>query len=209
MTEEGGMPIGLLLWGVLLTFGGVIAGGLGAGLFEYVLLVPGGILFLLGAGRILAFGNELLQPETRVSYVGTVAGRPPREPSPNLNPDSIEADVPLDVDLARELSPAAFQSVMVHKLGGTSVKKRSRDMGVDGYLPDGTPIQVKRSERISRNRLDEFETATRRAKSAKGIFVALSFSPGTRREAARALEEEGLDIRLVTVQELIDGWADN
>ena len=66
------------------------------------------------------------------------------------------------------------------------------------------PIQVKQSEDIGRNVVDNFETAIRRAGKNKGIIVAISFGKGAYEEVARVRNQEGLDITLMTLKELIE-----
>jgi hypothetical protein len=76
-------------------------------------------------------------------------------------------------------------------------------MGIDGWLIDGRSIQVKQSENIGRNVIDNFETAIRRVKKDRGVIVAFSFGKGAYEEVARAKLEEGLDIELRTVEEIL------
>jgi hypothetical protein len=78
------------------------------------------------------------------------------------------------------------------------------DMGIDGYYLDGTPIQVKQSDDIGRNVVDNFETAIQRKGRKRGIIVAFSFGRGAYEEVARVKQELGLDITLRTVQEILD-----
>ena len=51
--------------------------------------------------------------------------------------------------------------------------------------------------------VDNFETALKRAKYAKGYIVAFSFGKGAYEEAAR-VKKEGLDIKLIRVSELLN-----
>lgn len=99
-----------------------------------------------------------------------------------------------------------FQNWACEKLGGRVSQKKSSDMGIDGWTLDTTPIQVKQSEDVGRNPIDNFETAVQRAKRKRGIFVAFSFGKGAYEEAARA-KEQGIEIRLVTVGELLEGGS--
>ena len=81
-------------------------------------------------------------------------------------------------------------------------------MGIDGFTPEilgGYPIQVKQSEGVGRNVVDNFETAIRRINKKKGYIVAYSFVKGAYEEAARAKNQDVLEITLRTIQELIDG----
>jgi len=115
----------------------------------------------------------------------------------------------VDLNYVKKLNPFEFQNwVVVDKFLGTVTPKKSNDLGIDGYTPavtGGYPIQVKQSEDVGRNIVDNFETALRRAGKKKGYIVAFSFGKGAYEEAARAKNEEGLEIILRTIDELLDG----
>lgn len=88
-------------------------------------------------------------------------------------------------------------------------KRLVADMGIDGYyektiFTDIAGIQVKQSEKVERNVVDNFETALRRGKYEKGFIVAFSFTKGAHEEAAR-VRGKGLDIQLVKVEDLLLG----
>ena len=124
-----------------------------------------------------------------------------------INVQLIKGDV--DLKYLEKLAPFDFQNwVIVDKfLGKVSVRK-SGDMGIDGFTPEilgGFPIQVKQSESVGRNVVDNFETAILRINKKKGYIVAYSFVRGAYEEVARAKNQNGVDIILRTAQELIDG----
>ena len=76
-------------------------------------------------------------------------------------------------------------------------------MGIDGYsFMERLPIQVKQSEAVGRNVVDNFETAIERAGLDKGYIIAFSFTKGAREEAARVKIAKGLTIELVDVERL-------
>lgn len=104
----------------------------------------------------------------------------------------------------RELQPFEFQNWVLQKLMGRVSVRKVGDMGIDGYLFDGAPVQVKQSEDVGRNVVDNFETAIRRAKKTRGMIVAFSFGKGAYEEVARAKNAEGLEITLKTTKELIE-----
>ncbi|MFY0406900.1 DNA methyltransferase [Solicola sp. PLA-1-18] len=107
-------------------------------------------------------------------------------------------------DDLRHLAPFEFQNWVVQKFVGTHSPRKSGDMGIDGYsFMVGNPIQVKRSDRVGRNVVDNFETAMRRGGHDKGYIVAFSFTRGAREEVARARWHDKLEIELVTVNELL------
>ena len=115
----------------------------------------------------------------------------------------------VDLKYVKKLAPFEFQNwVIVDKFLGTISKTKSGDMGIDGLTPQitgGYPIQVKQSESIGRNPIDNFETAMRRANKNKGYFVAFSFGKGAYEGVAEAKNNRGIDITLRTVQDLLDG----
>ncbi len=105
----------------------------------------------------------------------------------------------------RELKPFEFQNWVVQRFNGTHSERRSGDMGIDGWsFMTHDPIQVKQSDRVGRNVVDNFETAIERAGKTKGYIVAFSFTSGAVEEAARARRAKGLDIKLVKVSDLIE-----
>lgn len=77
------------------------------------------------------------------------------------------------------------------------------DFGIDGWVDLDVPIQVKQSENIGRNVVDNFETAIRWLNKTRGVIVAFSFGSGAYAEAARAHNEERLEIKLKTVDEIL------
>jgi|HubBroStandDraft_1064217.scaffolds.fasta_scaffold09444_2 DNA modification methylase len=104
----------------------------------------------------------------------------------------------------RKLQPFEFQNWVLQRMMGRVSVRKTGDMGIDGYLFDGSPVQVKQSEDVGRNVVDNFETAVKRAKKLKGTIVALSFGKGAHEEVARAKNQDGLDITLKTLKELIE-----
>jgi len=109
----------------------------------------------------------------------------------------------------REMNWQDFQDKIIETLDGIPSDKKAADMGIDGMTSSGVPIQVKQSENVGRNVVDNFETALRRyhpasKKIKKGIIVAFSFTKGAYDEAQRAHLEDKIKIDLVTVEELIE-----
>lgn len=109
----------------------------------------------------------------------------------------------------RELKPFEFQNWIITKVWGTASPKKSGDMGIDGYsYLAHDPIQVKQSDSVGRNVVDNFETAMRRGGHGKGYIIGFSFTKGAREEVARARWHEKLDIELVTVKQLLAETAE-
>jgi DNA modification methylase len=104
----------------------------------------------------------------------------------------------------RALKPFEFQNWVIAKFVGTHSPRKSGDMGIDGYsFFEHNPIQVKRSDRVGRNVIDNFETAMRRGHHTVGYIVGFSFTRGAHEEVARAKWHDGLEIRLRTVADLL------
>jgi DNA modification methylase len=114
--------------------------------------------------------------------------------------------VPMTEDDLRELKPFEFQNWVIQRLNGTHSPRKTGDMGIDGYsFMTRDPIQVKQSDRVGRNVVDNFETAIERAGKDRGYIIAFSFGRGAVEEVARAIAAGKTEIKLVKVAELIDG----
>ncbi len=115
----------------------------------------------------------------------------------------------VDMNYVKGLAPFEFQNwVVVDKFLGKASQRKSGDMGIDGFTPEvlgGYPIHVKQSKSVGRNVVDNFETAVRRINKKKGYIVAYSFVKSAYEEAARAKNQDGLEIILRTVKELLNG----
>jgi site-specific DNA-methyltransferase (adenine-specific) len=119
-----------------------------------------------------------------------------------------------DYDTLRYKDAFQFESWIVQQFGGTPNTKQHGDMGIDGKAADGAPIQVKRSDTIGRNVIDNFKSAAERfdknlfekniaAKKPIGYIIAFSFGRGAIEEVARLKNKEDRIIKLVTVEEIV------
>jgi hypothetical protein len=108
----------------------------------------------------------------------------------------------------RNLPPFEFQNWVIKRLYGRVSTKKTSDMGVDGYTFEGYPVQVKQSDDIGRNVVDNFETAIRRRNSKKGVIVAFSFGKGAYEEVARAKLHDSIEIQAISVSELLKNKDD-
>jgi DNA modification methylase len=130
-------------------------------------------------------------------------------------------DLPKTEEELRRMPPFEFQNWAVIALGGVPQHVKVHDYGIDGWLYPADeprakpsrddmfaahyyPIQVKQQDRAGRPDIDKFETAMRREKRVRGYFVAFGFSRDATREIRRANREDGLDIRPITVKELLE-----
>lgn len=135
---------------------------------------------------------------TAVNIMDRRIKRIPGAKSPKL------VGLPSTVEQLRQLKPFEFQNWVIQQFYGVASARKSGDMGIDGYtFFSHDPIQVKRSDKVGRNVVDNFQTAVRRDGSTSGWIVAFSFTKDAREEVARARWEEKLDIKLVTVDDLL------
>jgi len=117
--------------------------------------------------------------------------------------------MPVKVDDLKKFKHYEFQYWAINEMHGTPSRRKVGDMGIDGFsFIEHHPIQVKQSEAIGRNVVDNFETAVRRyykhkTKDMNGYIVAFSFGKGAREEVAR-VKKEGINITLVPVQDILD-----
>ena len=109
--------------------------------------------------------------------------------------------MPETLEDARNMDTSDFQDWICDMLEAKRSLTKSRDNGIDGWLADGSPIQVKRSDGVGRDKLDQFESVIRRDKRNSGMFIALSFTKGAKDEVIRAKEEDRLDIELKEVKD--------
>lgn len=109
----------------------------------------------------------------------------------------IIVNAPTTIDALKRLKPFEFQNWAISAINGTHSPRRSGDMGIDGHwFFTRDPVQVKQSEHVGRNVVDNFETAVRRAGYDTGYVIAFSFTRDAVDEVARA-RSDGLTIHLV------------
>lgn len=117
--------------------------------------------------------------------------------------------MPTTIEEVKKLEPFEFQNwVVIDKMGAKASRKKVGDMGLDGFLTrnlyhDEAGIQVKQSEGVGRNVIDNFETALKRANYKKGYLVAFSFTKGVYEEVARLKNKGELEIKLIEVKDLL------
>ena len=119
-----------------------------------------------------------------------------------------------DYDTLRYKEAFEFEHFIVQQFGGFTNAKQRGDLGIDGRTRDNSPIQVKRSDNIGRNVIDNFKAACERydkrtfelnkqENKPVGYIIAFSFGKGAIQEVARLKNEENAIIKLVTVEEII------
>jgi hypothetical protein len=119
-----------------------------------------------------------------------------------------------DYDFLRNKDAFEFEAWIIEKFGGISNPKQRNDFGLDGRMPDNTPIQVKRSDNIGRNVIDNFLSAVQRSDEqlfeknratmkAVGYIIAFSFSKGAIEEVARLKNKKQVIIELKKVSDIL------
>jgi len=113
--------------------------------------------------------------------------------------------LPATVEDLKQLGHFEFQNWVVEAVNGVPRLRKSGDLGIDGYSYfERYPIQVKQSEKVGRNVVDNFETAIKRDSKDVGYIVAFSFTKDAFGEAARSREIGKAAVHLVTAADLIE-----
>jgi hypothetical protein len=118
-----------------------------------------------------------------------------------------------DYDTLRYKNALEFENWIVGQFGGLPNTKQKGDLGIDGKK-DSTPIQVKRSDNVGRNVIDNFKSAIERFDKVAydknkaedkpvGFIIAFSFGKGAVQEVARLKNTENITIELVTVNKIV------
>jgi len=119
-----------------------------------------------------------------------------------------------DYDTLRYKDAFAFETWIIEQFGGIANTKQIGDSGIDGKTRDGQPIQVKRSDTIGRNVVDNFLSACKRYDKTRfennqknresvGVIIAFSFGKGAIQEIARLKNEENTIIDLIKVEDIV------
>ena len=119
-----------------------------------------------------------------------------------------------DYETLRYQDAFEFEQFIIRQFGGIPNVKQRGDLGIDGKAKDNAPIQVKRSDGIGRNVVDNFHAAIQRYdkrfydknKSEAlpvGHLIAFSFGKGAIEEVARLKNVEQVVIKLVKVAEIV------
>ncbi|MDR3232794.1 MAG: site-specific DNA-methyltransferase [Planctomycetaceae bacterium] len=118
-----------------------------------------------------------------------------------------------DYETLRNSDAFKFQEWIIEKYGGRSGQSGT-DSGIDGWMPDNTPIQVKRQDNVGRVPIDNFLSSAKRhdsklfeknkkEKKPVGYFIAFTFGKGAAEEVARLKNKENTIIQLVRVEDFV------
>ena len=106
----------------------------------------------------------------------------------------------------RGLLPFEFEKAAVRHIGGVTNHSQVGDGGIDGRLAfDGTPIQVKKENKPlgDNDRFRAFYMPLRQ--HGRGIYITLNGYTKPAKERAAGWQREGLDIQLLTVDDVLAG----
>ncbi len=106
-------------------------------------------------------------------------------------------------DSLRRLSSTDFQNWVLSRVGGRTASSREISMGIDGFTLGGQPVLIKQSDDVGMTAFDSFASALARSKARNGVIVAFGFGSDAVRGRVRAKMNYGLDIQMLTVEELI------
>lgn len=114
--------------------------------------------------------------------------------------------MPTTIEDAKKLQHFDFQNWILRKSHAFANVRKTGDKGIDGFsFMHKYPIQVKQSEHVGRNVVDNFKAALDRVGQKTGFIVAFSFGSGAKGETARLNRDEGYYIELVTVDQILEG----
>ena len=124
-----------------------------------------------------------------------------------------------DYDLLRNKDAFAFEKEVIERFGAIPNVKQRSDLGIDGKMPDNTPVQVKRSDNIGREVIDKFVSAVQRndeelfeknkkEKRPVGYIIAFSFGKGIISEAARLKNKSGIIVELKKVSDIMPYYGE-
>ena len=119
-----------------------------------------------------------------------------------------------DYDTLRYKNAFEFENWIIRQYGGISNTRQQNDFGLDGKTSDNVPIQVKRSDNVGRNVIDNFFSAVQRfdkklydknkiENKPVGCIIAFSFGKGAIEEVARLHLKENIIIKLVEVADIV------
>jgi len=118
-----------------------------------------------------------------------------------INSDDI-IGLPRTAEEIKDMKPFEFQNWACKLVGGISNPKKTADGGIDGWTFERNPIQIKQSS-VGERTIRLFKNDIRDAHKKKGLVIGFSFSSNAYNYASKA-KEEGIDIELRTVKELVN-----
>ena len=110
----------------------------------------------------------------------------------------------LSEEKIRGLTSFDYQNWVIQRLSGHGGSILDSRKGIDGFTGDGAPIAIKQSDNVGKVQIDNFMNAIMQVKAKRGIIVAFGFDKEAYATASRAKMNYRIEIKLVTVKELIE-----
>ncbi|MBM3327309.1 MAG: hypothetical protein FJY65_10140 [Calditrichaeota bacterium] len=115
--------------------------------------------------------------------------------------------MPTTVDDALRLKPFDFQTWVLKKLHCYASPRKTADFGIDGFTYfKQYPVQIKKSEHIGRNVIDNFLAAIKRQNKTRGVIIGISFGQGAISEVHRLKNCGEGEITLLTLEEVMHDY---
>lgn len=116
-----------------------------------------------------------------------------------------EVGVPKSLEDLKAMKHFEFQNYIIDFIQGVHTPKLVADAGIDGYSTfKHLPVQVKQQEHVGSPEIQKFQSAIHAEKKDKGYFFAFSFTKPAYEEVARCKQQEGIEIELWKVQDLMN-----
>ena len=136
-------------------------------------------------------------------------------------------DLSKSINELKDYSPLEFESWVMNALANSLAQGRKiadfysgKDAGIDFVIYSANEgrdkqeenlssnssllaVQVKKKEAVGRSDIQGFKTALRRQKCPRGLFVAFGFTSEAKSETEDALTAEGVEIKLLTVEDIL------
>ena len=96
-----------------------------------------------------------------------------------------------------------YQDWVMQRLGARAGSVLDSRKGIDAFTNANVPLMIKQSDNVGRLQVDSFMNALTQAKVRSGVLVAFGYDSDAFAAVSRA-KMNRIDIRLVTVKELID-----
>jgi hypothetical protein len=103
----------------------------------------------------------------------------------------------------RRFTSYEYQDLIMKRLGGHSSSVSDSRKGIDGFTSSNVPVMIKQSDSVGKLQVQNFMNAIIQLKARNGIIIAFGFDGEAQAAASRARMNR-IDIKLVTVKELIE-----
>lgn len=102
----------------------------------------------------------------------------------------------------RNMDPIDFQDMIIEDIFD-GISSGVDKNGIDGYASNGSPIQVKRSDKVGKRVMTYFSYNIRDDGKKRGYVVAFSFTNSVHDIVSTIKKRYGINIILVTVEDLL------